>query len=132
MGVIHFITIGTIALSSLIPSSCSKSTKASKPATAVSSGTNAPSPANIKDLGELQLTNLCETRIELGEGKSCTIKPMRIDRRNVQLTMSFETKAADGKVKGLNVMNVVTKPDQPFEVNFGGMDLTLTPQFAKE
>jgi len=132
VGILHIITIGTISLSGLIPLSCSKSAKASKPVPAVSASTNAPAPANMRDLGTLQLTNLYETRIDLGGGKSCTIKPLRIDRRNLQLTMTVEARSADGKIQGLNIMNLVTKPDQPFEVNLGGLDLTLTPQLAAE
>lgn len=80
----------------------------------------------------LQLTNRCETRIELGGGKTCTIKPCQLGRRDLQLTLTLETKTADGKIQGLNIVNVVTKPDQEFEVNFGGMDLTMTPQLAAE
>ena len=104
---------------------------------AVPGGTNAaeiPATANsrTRDLGVLQFTNHCETQIQLDAGKSCTITPVLIDRQHVQLTMVLETKMADGKTQGLKITKVVAKIDQQFEVNFGGLDLTLTPQMAPE
>jgi hypothetical protein len=52
--------------------------------------------------------------------------------KQLQLTMVLESKMADGKPQGLNIMKVTTPPDQQFEVNFGGLSLTLTPQLAAE
>jgi len=100
--------------------------------------TNAPeapatrAPSRTRDLGVLQLTNHCETRIQLGGGKSCAITPVLIDHQNLQLTMVLESRTADGKPQGLNITKVITKIDQQFEVNFGGMNLTLTPQMAEQ
>jgi len=97
--------------------------------------TNAPevtAPSRTRDLGVLQFTNRCEAHIQLDESKSCTITPVLIDRQNLQLTMVLETKMADGKIQGLKITKVVAKLDQQFEVNFGGLALTLTPQMAPE
>jgi hypothetical protein len=95
--------------------------------------TNAPPvPSRTRDLGVVQLTNHCETEIELGGGKSCTIKTLLMNPEHLQLTVALETRLADGKTRGLKVMKVVTRPSQQFEVDFGSMALTLTPQLVVE
>jgi hypothetical protein len=85
-----------------------------------------------KNLGELQLTNHYETCINLGAGKSCTIRPTLLDHASLRLTMSLESKNSQGGVKGLSVVQIVTKTGQPFEVAVGDMSLTLTPVLAAE
>ena len=115
------------------------------PAAAVEEATNAvpvatntpapvtpPVPSRTRDLGVLLLTNLCETTIQLGGGKSCTVTPHLIDPKRLQLTMVLESKMPDGKTRGLNIMKVVSQPDQQFEFVFGGLSLTVTPQMAGE
>jgi len=92
----------------------------------------APVPSRTTDLGVVQLTNRCETRIELAGGKSCSITPTRVDSQNVQLTMVLESRMPNGKTQGMSVTKVTAKIDQQFEVDFGGLDLTLTPQLAPE
>lgn len=122
-----------VILIGLLPSSCTKtkSPAAQKHAPIVSIATSSESFTN-KNLGELELTNHCETCVDLGAGKSCTIKPNEIGRDNLQLTMSLETKNASGKVNGLSVIQVVTKTGKSFEVAVGDMNLTLTPKLAEE
>ncbi len=93
--------------------------------------TSSESP-NKKNLGELQLTNHYETCFNLGAGKSCTIRPTRLDHSNLQLTVALESKNSSGGVKGLSVVQVVTKSGEPFEMAVGGMNLTLTPILAAE
>ena len=80
----------------------------------------------------VQLTNHFETHIQLGGGKSCTITPHLIDPKHLQLTVVLESRMADGKTTGLNVMKVVTRPDQQFEVDFGSLNLTLTPEIEDQ
>lgn len=132
MGVFHVITIGTIALTSLIPASCAKMAGKTKSPVVASQAPAKSASSRTKDLGVLQLTNHFETCVELGDGKSCTFKPELLDRRNLQITLVVESKSPNGKTQGLNVMKVVTRRDQPFEVDVGGTDLTLTPQLAAE
>ena len=84
-----------------------------------------------KDLGELELTNHYETCVNLGAGRSCTIKPNQLDRSNLQLTMSLESKDPSGKVKDFSVVQVVAKKGKSFEVAVGSMNLTLTPLLAE-
>jgi hypothetical protein len=94
--------------------------------------TNAPAPVHFrgKDLGVVRLTNRCETQIQVGDGKSCIIKPLLLDPQRVRLTMTLETKLADGKTRGMKIMTVVAKPDEPFEVDFGNLVFALTPQMG--
>jgi hypothetical protein len=132
------ITIGIVILTGLFASGCKKNSVASVEETnAAPVATNAPvvpeapAPSRTRDLGVVQLTNHCETHIQLGGGKSCTITPHLIDPKHLQLTMVLESKMADGKTRGLNIMKVVTRPDQQFEVDFGSLNLTLTPQMAE-
>jgi hypothetical protein len=94
--------------------------------------TNAPVQLRGKDLGVILLTNRCETRIQVGDGKSCAIKPQLLDAQRLRLTMTLESKLADGTTRGLKIMTVVAKPNQPFEVDFGSLVFSLTPQLATQ
>ena len=85
-----------------------------------------------KNLGELSLTNHFETCVNLGAGKSCTIKPTLLGRSDLQLTMAVESKAPNGKTKDLSVVQVVTKTGKPFEVAVGDLNLILTPKLSDE
>ena len=139
MGLSHITVIAAISLSGLFPSSCVKTLLAKA---ANFHGTN-PTPvatnavptitlANTRDLGELVLTNHYETCINLGEGRSCTITPEQLGRDNVQLTLTLQSKQADGGVAGLVVTRVTTRPGQPFEVAIGDMNITITPIVTQE
>ena len=140
MGVSNIAVIAVISLSGLLPSSCSKtstSTTAKKHAPISSLAAAPPSPAvsspsNTKDLGELELTNRYETRVELGAGRSCTITPRLLDRDSLQLTMALQSKQANGKTAGFIVTQVTTRPGKPFEVAIGDMDITITPEIVQE
>jgi hypothetical protein len=134
------IIIAAVVLTGLLASGCKRhpsEAPVEEDTNAVALATNAPAvpavPASsrTRDLGVLQLTNHCETHIQLGAGKSCTITPHLIDPKHLQLTMVLESKRPDGKTRGLNVMKVITQPDAQFEVDFGSLNLTLTPQIAE-
>jgi hypothetical protein len=132
MWLAKFLTAVLVALTGLLPSSCSraKSPAAQQHTPVVTIATSSESYTN-QNLGQLELTNHYETCVNLGAGKSCTIKPNLLDRSNLQLTMSLESKNADGKTKGLSVVQIVTKTGMPFEVAVGDMNLTLTPLLAE-
>jgi hypothetical protein len=121
-----------VALTGLLPSSCTKakSPAAQQHAPVVNIVTSAESYTN-KDLGSLELTNHYETCIDLGAGKSCTITPDQIGRNNLQLTMSLESKNSAGKTKDLSVVQVTARTGKPFEVAVGDMNFTLTPLLAE-
>ena len=119
-----------VALTGLLPSSCTTAKNSSAQHT---SGADIVSQsATNKNLGELSLTNHYETCVNLGAGKSCTIKPTLLAHSNLQLTMAVESKNANGKTKDLSVVQVVTKMGKPFEVAVGDMNLTLTPRLSDE
>jgi hypothetical protein len=134
-------TAAMVVLTGLLPSSCtnmkgntsakSKSPASQQPAHATSAPEVADSSTN-RNLGELELTNYYEACVQLGAGKSCRITPKIIDSDNLQLTMSLESKRADGRTTGLSVTQVVTRPGKSFEVAVGDMNLTLTPKLADE
>lgn len=139
MGLSHITVIAAISLSGLVPSSCSKqpaqSAQNSKPANKVvvtnSVATNgAAASSGILDLGVIQLTNHYETQIDLGKGRTCAIVPRFVDRRTVQLTLSFGTWDANGKPTGFSVMRTTVQPDKPFTMTVNNEDMTFTPKVA--
>jgi len=129
MGLSHITVIAAISLSGLLPSSCSKTPAPAQHAQVA--GTNAAvSQSKAKDLGVIQLTNHYETKISLGQGQSCTITPRLLDHRNLQLTLSFGTKNADGKPTGLSVTRVTAQSDKPFGITVNDVDMTFTPKLV--
>lgn len=127
MGMAHISIALAVTLTGLLPSSCSKTHPPdAKPAKAAVTVT----PANVKNLGELILTNHYETRIELGAGKSCTITPKVLDKNNVQLTMAVESLNSKGHTAGFSVAEVVASRGKPFEVAVGELNISLTPNVA--
>ncbi|HEV2328168.1 MAG TPA: hypothetical protein VGY56_05185 [Verrucomicrobiae bacterium] len=93
----------------------------------------APSSAqsSVKDLGVLQMTNNYETCVFVGDGKDCRLVPKILDKKNIQITVTFESKKADGKPTGFSVVELQGAANKPFEVSFGtNTDFTFTPQIA--
>jgi hypothetical protein len=133
MWVTKLFTALIVVLTGLLPSSCTKakSPTAQKHAPVVNVATSSESLTN-KNLGELELTNHYETCVNLGTGKSCTIKPILLDRSNLQLTMELESKNASGRIMDMSVVQIVTKTGKPFEIAVGDMNLTLTPKLSDE
>jgi hypothetical protein len=121
-----------VILTGLLPSSCTTAKKPTAQHTPIMTIATSSESFTNKNLGELELTNHYETCVNLGAGKSCTIRPTLLGRSNLQLTMALESKNASGKVKDLSIVQVVTKAGMPFEVAVGDMNLTLTPKLAEE
>jgi hypothetical protein len=134
MGITNFATVMVAFSMGWLPLSCSKTSSPQSHAPSHASITNqvAAKPANLKNLGELALTNHVETCVNLGAGKSCTITPTLLDRKDLQLVMALESKKSDGKTAGLSVVQVVTEPGQSFDISVGDLDITLTPEMAAE
>lgn len=109
-------------------SGCTKSAapaaSAKKPATAEAA------PSKVKDLGILQMTNHYETCVKFGPDRNCRIVPKMLDRHDVQLTLTLESKSHDGKTSGLSVVQLTGKTQQAFEISIGDTDFTFTPQIA--
>jgi hypothetical protein len=105
-----------------------------KHATPAATAPAAPAQAQsaVKDLGVLQMTNHYETCVSFGKDKDCRMIPKIIDRKSIQITMTFESKSPDGKTSGLSVVQMTGSTQKPFEVSFGNTDFTFTPQIATE
>jgi hypothetical protein len=125
------ITITTVVLTVLLVSACKRAPSAGSETNGAAADTNAaPTSAYPlgKDFGVVLLTNRVETRLQLDDAKSCVIKPLLLDAQRVRLTMTLESRQADGTTRGLKVISVVARPDQPFQVDFGSLVFALTPQ----
>jgi hypothetical protein len=88
--------------------------------------------SKIKDLGVLQLTNHYETSVTIGRGKNCRIVPKLLDRRDLQLTITLESKSADGKTADLTVMQIVGQPEKPLEVSADGTEFSFIPKIVAD
>jgi hypothetical protein len=107
---------------------CSKS---AAPAAAANNSAVA-AQSKIKDLGIVPMTNNYETCVSFGANRDCRITPKVLDRNNVQLTITIESKGPNGRISGLNVVQVTGSTRKPFDLSVGGMDYTFTPQIAAE
>ena len=101
---------------------------------AAAPATTAPAAqSTVKDLGILQMTNNYETCVAVGDGKDCRLVPKIIDHKNILITVTLESKKADGKPTGFSVVELQGAANKPFEVSFGtNTDFTFTPQIAAE
>jgi hypothetical protein len=85
-----------------------------------------------RDLGVLTLTNHYDTSVSLGSGQNFVLTPSLVDRHNVKLTVSVESKDAQGKIHDLYITQVVTPVGKQFEVAVGSFNFSLTPTMAPE
>jgi hypothetical protein len=104
--------------------------KAAAPATSAKAAPAAQS--SVKDLGTIQMTNNYETFVSLGKGKDCRMVPKILDRKDIQIMLTFESKKPDGTTTGLSVAQLQGTTDKPFEVSVGDTDFTFTPQIAAQ
>ena len=96
---------------SWLPTSCSKNS--AKPSASAEA-------AAAADPSQLVLTNGMETTVDLGAGKSCRIKPVIVDKQNVQLTLTLETKLVNGKIGSFSVAQTTTPNGQALAIKVGG------------
>ena len=94
--------------------------------------TTVKSVLNKKDLGILPLSDHVSTTVTLGKNKRCTITPTMLKGGDVQLILSMEITANNGRPVGMNVARVVAKPGEPFDVSIGDLDLAFTPQISMQ
>lgn len=132
MGSSRIAIIAAINLGALLLTGCSKTPASPQRARAAATNAMAAAkPSKTKDLGVIQLTNHYETEVVLGKGESCTITPQLLDRHNLQLTLSFGSRSADGRPTGLCITRVITKPDLPFDITVNDQALTFTPKLVE-
>jgi len=84
------------------------------------------------DLGTVSLTNHLDTCVSLGKGKDCILTPKLIDRRNIALTLTVETKTAGGKIHDLSITEVEARLGKSLAVSVGGFSFSLTPTMETE
>ena len=139
-------SIMTLALATLTPSGCHKTTAAAKSpiAPAVtsiqSSNTNTTTIGAVLNvsnstncfLGDLTLTNHTETLVKISPNRQCYFKTKMIDSRNAQITLSLENKKTSSRGGDLAVTQIITKSDKPFEVALGNCSLSFTPHIVSE
>jgi hypothetical protein len=121
------ITAITVFLSGLF--GCSKTTP---PASTAKPAQTVQADSKIKDLGVLTMTNHLETFVKVGKDKDCRIVPNMMGRKDIELTLTLESKSAKGVTSGLSVVRLTGKPQSQFEVTIGDTDITFTPQIASE
>lgn len=122
-----------VFLTGLLPASCHKSSpQATTPPPAIASGTNSAAGvvSSNRNLGEITLTNNDETCVLFNTGESCTLTPKILDKQNVRITLTLESKDDYGDTRNFAVAQVTGKPGKPVEVAVGGLNLTFTPQVA--
>jgi hypothetical protein len=119
-----------VFLTGLLPASCHKSsTQAKTPVVAITTNAVAAKSYN-RNLGDIALTNNNETCLLFNTGESCTLTPKILDRQNVRITLTLESKDDYGDTRNFAVSQVTSKPGKPVEVAVGSYSLTFTPQVA--
>ena len=102
-----------------------------KPAAPAASAPSASaSQSKVKDLGILQMTNNYETCVKFSPTRSARIVPRMMDRHNVRITLTVESKDATGKTSGLSIVQMTGDAEKPFELTIGDTDFTFTPEIA--
>ncbi|MGC9941662.1 MAG: hypothetical protein ABSE48_07490 [Verrucomicrobiota bacterium] len=147
MGLSHIIAGISALLTGLVPMSCqhvapTPKTPPSAPVATVSQTNSAntnsalsisvPHNLVLHDLGEVALTNHFERCMQLGDGKECILYPNLLDKKNAEITLTFESKTPAGKVHDMIVSQITTKTGESVEVTLGDFPLTLQPDIASE
>lgn len=130
MGISQTATAIMVFVTGLLPASCHKSQPQQKaaPAVAITLTTNAVSAKKFDgNLGEITLTNHDETCLQLANGSSCTFNAKMLDRNNVQIILTLESKNVYGETRNFSVAQVVAKSGKPLEVAVGDLNLSFTP-----
>ena len=108
--------------------SCHKPAPASS-ATPVTTVTITPGSTNtLHSLGEVSLTNHCETRVQLGGGKNCLLVPKFVGSHDVELMVSLESRTPAGKTLDLTVTQVTAKSGKPLDIALGDYQISFTPK----
>jgi hypothetical protein len=130
MGLSHIVTSISVFVTGLLPMSCHKAaTQAHANTGPVTTVTITPGSTNtLHSLGEISLTNHCETRVDLGAGKDCLLMPKLVGRSDVELTVSLESHSPAGKTLDLTVTQVTTKSGKPLDIALGDYQISLTPK----
>jgi hypothetical protein len=129
MGFTQSISGIMIFLTGLLPASCRKSPpveKASVPIVAAVTNKVVTTPPNIRNLGEIILTNHMDSYVRLSSGEDCLFSPKVLDRQNVQIAVSIESRNEYGETRNFAVSQIVVQSGKPTQVNLGELKLNFT------
>lgn len=144
MGLSQIVAGISAFVTALVPMSCQHkappSPAAPPPPAAAVTATNAansttnslPGDSTIRDLGEVALTNHYERCIQLGSGKDCILFPHLVDKKNAELTVTYESRTPAGQIHDMIVAQVDAKIGEPTEVTLGDFQMTLKPDISSE
>ena len=82
------------------------------------------------NLGEVTLTNLNETCLQLTAGESCTLTPKLLDRNSVQITLALESKDNSGGTQNFSVTQVIARSGKLLAGAVGDLNLSFTPRVS--
>lgn len=125
-----------VFLAGLLPASCHREStqqKSAAPAVAANSATNSlnANPFDRK-IGSIALTNHSDTYVQFATGENFTLTPKMLDKNNVQITLSVESRDKYGDTHAFAATQVVTAPGKPLDVAVGSYNLSFTPQIFPE
>ena len=128
MGISHIATSIAVFVTGLMPMSCHKAATHATTVPATVTTVTVNSTNILHNLGEVSLTNHMETCVKLGGGKDCLLVPRMVDSRNMEITVSLESKTTAGKTLEMTVTQVTTKSGKPLELAVGDYQLSFTPK----
>lgn len=127
MGISQTTAAIMVFLTGLLPASCHKDANSSKTATSAAAAKAAP-----QNFGEIVLTNLADTCLQLPGGKNCILTPKLVDAKNVRITVALEAQNVYGETSDYSVTQVTTNPGKPTEVAVGTLNFTFTPKIVAD
>jgi hypothetical protein len=136
MGISQIIASISALVTGLVPLSCQHKAPPPKvltpPPVSAPAAPAAPTNSILHDLGEVALTNHYERCMQLGGGKECIIYPELQDKKNAKLTVTFESKTAEGRVHDMIVSQIDAKTGESVQLTLGYFQLSLQPDIASE
>ena len=80
--------------------------------------TSAP-PANVTDLGMVELSDGIAVRFDLGAGTNCVVTPKVLSDGNAQMEITVEVTNADGTASQLGQSRLTARPGQQCSISVG-------------
>jgi regulator of replication initiation timing len=91
-----------------------------------------PPPANVTDLGMIEISDRAPTQFDLGAGQNCVVTPTVLSDGNIQMEIAVEVKTDDGKVEQLGQSRLTARPGQQCAISVGDMMISLTAKLKTE
>ncbi len=85
-------------------------------------------PANVRDLGTIELSDGIAVRFDLGQGTNCVVTPTVLSDGNAQMKITVEAINADGTASQLGQSTLTARPGQPCSISVGDLMIALTPK----